>query len=72
MCRNDRLLVSAAQRESLFWSKRQEIEKSLLDAEALNGFMVCNKDCERDDVKVSLLQFTSITFCLLECKDFLM
>ncbi|KAI6183186.1 Collagen type IV alpha-3-binding protein [Aphelenchoides bicaudatus] len=42
----------AAQRESLFWSHRLEI-KDGLDTDALNGFMVCNQDCERDDVPLS-------------------
>ncbi|KAI6230421.1 Collagen type IV alpha-3-binding protein [Aphelenchoides fujianensis] len=43
----------AAQRESLFWSTRRSIPRNVLDADAHDGFIVCNHDCEREDVPLT-------------------
>ncbi|KAI6195317.1 Collagen type IV alpha-3-binding protein [Aphelenchoides besseyi] len=43
----------AAQRESLFWSTREQISRDKLDSNAHSGFIVCNHDCEREDVPLT-------------------
>ena len=44
----------AAQRESLFWSHLEEISDQKQE-DAIDAFIVCNRNIDREDVRVSLL-----------------